>query len=300
MHIILTFLFLALATLGLSQTIQSGSTTVFQERLSYSFMEPDSNVTGALILLPGLGERPESIFKKTNLPRLLIQHGIATIVPHPRQTLIADSHAIAQVNELYRILSDRYRSDTLDLFIGGLSAGGTIAIGYAEYIFEKNIASNLKAVFAIDPPLDMQRIYQSAENKLRYNCKSKLIRKEGIFLRNYLRSIMQGTPVEKPETYVKLSAFSGHERDGGNARYLKSIPIRLYCEPDLDFVRNKYCSELRYEDINAFDLEHLHRFLLQLGNNQAEYITTRGKGFHSWNIVDAADCVKWMTSIENH
>jgi hypothetical protein len=154
--------------------------------------------------------------------------------------------------------------------------------------------SKLKAVFAIDPPLDLNRMYSSAENKARYNCKSKLIRKEGLFIRNYLRRTLHGSPVEKPDEYLKHSAYSANAQGGGNARILKKMPIRLYSEPDLEFVRKKYCDELQYNDINAVDLERLNRFLKSIGNDKSEYITTQGRGFHSWSILDPVDCVEWI------
>ncbi len=108
---------------------------------------------------------------------------------------------------------------------------------------------------------------------------------------------MHGSPQESPDNYLKYSAYSAGRPDGGNARFLKDIPVRLYSEPDLEFVRKTYCEELQYEDINAFDLEKLNKFLNSIGNNKAEYITTKGKGFHSWNILDPIDCTEWILKI---
>ena len=108
---------------------------------------------------------------------------------------------------------------------------------------------------------------------------------------------LNGSPVERPDQYLKYSAFSADAPDGGNAKLLKSIPVRLYSEPDLGFVRNTYCDKLQYEDINVFDLEKLSKFLVSIGNNQAEYIITTDKGFHSWNILDPIDCVNWILTI---
>jgi hypothetical protein len=159
--------------------------------------------------------------------------------------------------------------------------------------------SKLKGVFAIDPPLDLIRMYTSAENKIRYTCKSKLIKKEGTFIKNYLRHNLNGSPQENPASYLKYSAYSQSAPDGGKAKFLTTIPVRLYSEPDLDFVRKTYCEELQYEDINAVDLEKLNKFLTSIGNNKAEYITTKGKGFHSWNILDAVDCMNWILKIDN-
>jgi len=95
------------------------------------------------------------------------------------------------------------------------------------------------------------------------------------------------------------SAYSANDNNGGNAKYLNIIPIRLYTEPDLDFVRKTYCMDLQCDDINAVDLQSLHKFLLKIGNSNAEHIRTKDKGFHSWNILDASGCAEWITRIIN-
>jgi hypothetical protein len=291
------YAFLLFLTIGIDssfgQTIRSDNIKVNHETLSYSYIEPAQEIKGILILLPGWGESTRSIFEKTKLPALLQEKGFVTIVPQLHQTLFADAFTISELNEIITTQSERYHSDHLNVIIGGLSAGGAIAIGYAEHLLSLDTSHNLKAVFAIDPPLDLARMYRSAENKINYDCKSKLIKKEGGFIKKYLTDALKGTPDEHPENYIKLSAFSANTTDGGNAKFLKNIPVRLYSEPDLDFVRNKYCDKLQFEDINAFDLERLNKFLSGI-SNKAEYITTKGRGFHSWNILESNDCADWI------
>ena len=299
LKIILSLCFFTLVAVASGQTINKGKGAINKESFSYFYIEPEHDVKGVLILLPGLGESPQSIFEKTALPRLLAEKGFLTIVPQMNQTLFADDYTIAQINDIISIQTKRYNSIDLDIFIGGLSAGGAVAIGYAEHVLGNDSSIKLKGVFGIDPPLDLRRMYVSAENKIRYNCRSKLIRKEGTFIKRYLLSSMSGTPEERPDQYIKYSAFSASAEDGGNARLLKTIPIRLYTEPDLQFVRKTYCQELQYEDINAVDLEKLSSFLVSIGNRKVEYITTKGKGFHSWNILDPADCANWIIDIAN-
>ncbi|HSC54750.1 MAG TPA: hypothetical protein VLC98_14055 [Phnomibacter sp.] len=280
-----------------AQDVKTGSGKANNKNYSYSFMEPTIPAKGMLILLPGWGENAPSVFGKTKLPGILLEKGFVTIVPQLHQTLFADELAIAILNSIIEAQSGRHGSDHLPVIIGGLSAGGAIAIGYAEHVKRENNLKNLVAVFAIDPPLDLVRMYRSAENKIAYSCKNKLIRKEGANTKNYLTKALDGSPEENPASYRKYAAFSANEPDGGNAKYLQHIPIRLYAEPDLDFVRNTYCQQLQMEDINAFDLEKLNKFLAGMHNNKAEYIATKGRGFHSWNIPEAKDCADWILAI---
>jgi hypothetical protein len=294
---ILSLSFFTLVNVASSQPIKKGKGVVNKETFSYCYMEPEQVVKGILVLLPGWGESPQSIFEKTTLPRLMAKEGFVTVVPQLHQTLIADDYTLAEIEELIALQYKRYSSSTLNFFLGGLSAGGAIAVGYAEHVLAGNTNIKLKGVFAIDPPLDLSRMYKSAENKIRYSCQSKLIRKEGDFIKKYLIRTMNGSPEEQPDQYLKYSTFSANREDGGNAKLLKSIPVRLYSEPDLAFVQKTYCEQLQYEDINAFDLEKLSKFLVGIGNFHAEYITTKEKGFHSWNILDPADCANWILTI---
>jgi hypothetical protein len=136
-------------------------------------------------------------------------------------------------------------------------------------------------------------LYHSAVRKRNYAC-GTLIHKEGSFIKGLLETVTGGTPNTHPAQYLSLSPFSAGAPDGGNARSLKNVPIRLYSEPDIDFVKKKYCRDAVFEDINAVDVEGLALALRLLGNTEAHYIATEGKGFHSWNILDAKDCADWI------
>ena len=294
---LLTLLFLLLVSVTSAQVVRKAQGTAGQETFSFYYMEPRQEVKGVLLLLPGWGERLTAVFDKTALPRLLAEQGFVTVVPQLRQAMFADPFTLAELHEITAILSGWYKSTNLPLVLGGLSAGGNMAIGFAEHILAGDSLLQLKAVFAIDPPLDLARVYRSAENQAHYQCHNKRIRKQGRVLSRRLRRSLGGSPEERPEQYRHYSAFSAGAADGGNARLLLSLPIRLYSEPDLDYARKTYCSELQYTDINATDLEALSRFLKDSGNQRAEYITTQGKGFHSWNILDAADCANWILGL---
>jgi hypothetical protein len=176
--------------------------------------------------------------------------------------------------------------------------GGAIATGYAEHVLATDSITLLKGVIVIDAPLDLERVYSSAERKIKYSC-GGLIRKEGYSIKSELNQALGGAPDAHPDNYLKHSSYSASAVDGGNAKFLKNIPIRLYTEPDLDFLRNKYCADLQYSDLNAIDLKSLSKFLLSIGNKKAEYITTKGKGFHTWNIIEPVDCVNWIVSLTN-
>ncbi len=278
----------------IGQSIDKYKDKVDDLSFTYYVMLPQSKVVGVLILLPGSGENPKSIFEKTSLPQIMVNNGYLIIAPELHNSLFADQSTINELNKIRKIYCDKYMVSSL--IIGGFSSGGAVAVGYAEYLLTSNTSNILKGVFTIDPPLDLTRLYASAQRKINYKCKG-LIMKEGYAIKGILENTLGGSPDAKPEQYLIHSSFSANDSEGGNAKYLKSIPIRLYTEPDLDFVRKTYCADLQIDDINAYDLENLYKFLLKIGNKNVEYITTQGKGFHSWDIVDAPDCANWMVSI---
>jgi hypothetical protein len=294
--LLISILSLALSKQLLGQHIKKYKYKAEGKTFAYYVMQPQTKVNGMLILLPASGEKPHSVFNKTNLPQLLAQNGYLTIIPVIHNTLFADQQTITQLNQIFIDQSQKYVIS--NFIIGGLSSGGAIAVGYAEWLLAKDTQTILKGVFSIDAPLDLSRIYSSAERKIKYSCQG-LIMKEGYSIKNTLDKTLGGSPESNPDQYLKYSSYSANDEDGGSAKFLKNIPIRLYSEPDLDYVRNTYCPDLAFNDINAFDLESLNKFLLRIGNKNSQYIATKGKGFHSWNIVDAVECKDWILRINS-
>ena len=112
---------------------------------------------------------------------------------------------------------------------------------------------------------------------------------------------MGGSPAQVREVYRSRSPFLASEKDGGNARWLKSVPIRLYTEPDVVWMIETIGHD--YYTMNAMDQAALVLQLRALGNTRANLITTTDKGFrppgtrnpHSWTIVDEEDLANWIT-----
>ncbi len=278
------------------QSIKKDKGHVNDKTFSYYYMQPQLKVAGIVILLPATGEKPQSIFNKTSLPKLLAEKGYLTIIPEVHNLLYADQYNLDILDQLFHSQSEKYKISTF--IIGGLSSGGALAARYGEYLLAKDTVIMLKGIIVIDAPLDLKRIYTSAERMINFTCNG-IIKKEGYSNKTQLEQALGGSPAAQPKQYLKYSSYSASEENGGNARFLKNIPIRLYSEPDLDFVRKTYCADFQLEDLNATDLENLNKFLLKIGNTQSQYITTKGKGFHSWNIVDPINCRDWILSISH-
>jgi hypothetical protein len=135
-------------------------------------------------------------------------------------------------------------------------------------------------------------------NLRRANPNSSLEDSQGIL--DALRSAMGGSPNQVRQAYRNRSPFLASEKDGGNARLLKSIPIRLYTEPDVVWMIDNMGHD--YYTMNAIDQGALILQLRSLGNTKAVLITTTGKGYrppgtrnpHSWTIVDEPELAGWI------
>jgi hypothetical protein len=281
---------------AVGQKIIKNTLKLNDEITTYYTIQPKEDITGIVLLLPGRGESPRQVLKNTSLPDVLAAKGYLVMIPGLHYSLFADETIKAQITEILRTQLGKYHLNKPNLFIGGFSAGGTVAMSYSEFLLSYDSATSLKGIFVIDSPLDLGRLYTSSERMLKYNC-SDLIQKEGKLTKQFLDKSLGGSPGDKRENYLALSPYSANSSDGGNAKWLKNIAVRLYTEPDLQFVQKRYCEALRFEDINAVDLEKLNKFLVQTGNNKTEYITTAGKGFHSWNILDPIELTEWIIKV---
>ena len=115
-----------------------------------------------------------------------------------------------------------------------------------------------------------------------------------------MRKIFGGSPDEVYQNYVSNSIYTRGEPLGGNAQYLKTVPVRVYSDPDIDWALKNRGRDLY--DMNAPDHTALIIELNLQGNDRAEFVNCLGKGYrmdgtrhpHSWSLVDADDYVKWM------
>lgn len=87
---------------------------------------------------------------------------ILTIVPTARP--LENLNSIAVIHKMDQIIGSvirQYKIPPHNLIIGGMSVAGTGAIRYTEYCYANKSKEGIKpaAVFAVDPPLDYERLY---------------------------------------------------------------------------------------------------------------------------------------------
>jgi hypothetical protein len=264
---------------------------------------------GLLVMLPGYGSDVNGFsaasYTPSALPARMARQGVLTVVAVPNPATLYESEEplrvldsiIAEVVQQYGLTRDR-------VVVGGFSSGGTGAVRYAQYCARARCEAveRVAGVFAVDSPLDFERIYRGEDVSIRRGAPATNLAEAQMIL-STLRRSLGGSPDEAAEAYRQHSPLLATAPDGGNARLLVGTPIRLYTEPDVQWwMENR---NLDYHGMNSVDHAALINLLRIAGNARAELIVTTGKGYrpdgrrhpHSWSIVDEADLARWIADL---
>lgn len=275
----------------------------WSEKLFYQALVPEK-IKGTLVLLPGGGEVTENVFlNNTRLLQTACDSGLLVIVPSLNFNLALDGGALRFLDLSFGDITRRYQAPADKIVLGGFSLGGLNAIRYTELAHEKagQTAIVPRAVYAIDPPLDWARMYHSFTRAMTRNFSAPAVQEAQTYLQ-MMDQLFGGPPEKFPEPYIRASAYSRGQENGGNARFLANVPLRIYSDPDISwYLENRRAD---YYDINASDQSAMINVLLQLGNKNAEFVTALGSGYrlggkrhpHSWSVAEPVKCLEWILS----
>lgn len=265
----------------------------------YLAIEPEGPVRGALILLPGFGQNPESIFPESKIQNVAYSRGLLTIAIAGGQKLHCDETV---TNKLERGLShvrDKYKLAKDAFVMGGFSAGGTISLRYAQLCHERpeTYPISPQAVFSVDSPVDLEDLWHYFQRELKKNY-SEAGEAEARFVSALMLKEI-GDPATDRDKYQGLSPFSYALTQPGNEQHIKDIPVRIYGDIDVEWLIRQRGRSLY--DSNALNASELINRLYLMGNEQAEFVTAKQPGMrsngqrhpHSWSIVDEVDLVNW-------
>ena len=273
--------------------------------LYYLKLIPKGKIKGAIVVLPSGGETTQDLLKQISIPRLAFDKGIATIIPSINWGTEDRNVEIETLNTIFKEITQKHNIPKENFILGGLSNGGMISLIYAQQsIKEKNFLKP-KGVFGLDVPLDKAHFYEYCQREINRNF-SELGVGEAKWIINDYNKIYGGSPEEFPEKYIEASIYSNGKENGGNAKYLKDIPIRMYTDLDVNWLMNERRRDLY--DWNGTDIVAMINDLKLMGNKDANVIITMGKGIkldgtkhpHSWSIMDNQDCFNWIKNLINN
>lgn len=275
--------------LNKADTTKNYYTIIYPNKLPWS---------GYLFLIPGFGETAENVQLQTDLPKKLAQNGILTIIPTFQDGVLSlgvDSLSQQNLDRIIKDVTSKHKLAGLRFYLGGFSIGGSCAIKFAE-----NAIVKPTAIFAIDPPLDFERFYNSAKRDIRLS-KPNQASQENIYMTERLEKETGGSPKTHLQEYYNLSPYSFSDTTQTSIKKLIDIPLRIYTEPDIHWWLNQRSADLT--SMNATECSAMINELNRLGNQKAELITTQNKGYrkpdnrrhpHSWSIVDNDELIKWL------
>jgi hypothetical protein len=237
------------------------------------------------------------------LNHLAVEKVILVIIPSIN---FGTENGYAEFYILDKIFSEivkEYHVSKDNFILGGLSNGAMISLNYAEKSIKYYGKTFLipRGIFALDSPLDKAHLYKYCEREIERNFTPAGVNEGEWIIEKYKK--LYGTPYKNPKKYIEASIYSYGAKDGGNAKYLKNIPLRMYTDFDVEWLMNQRHRDLY--DWNGTDIIAMINMLKIMGNDDANVIISYGKGFkldgsknpHSWSIMDSQDCLNWITKL---
>lgn len=271
--------------------------------LYYLKSVPKTEIKGVLVILPSGGETTENLLKQITLHKLAVEKGFLIIIPSIN---FGTENGDAEFNILDKIFNEivnEYHVSKDNFILGGLSNGAMISLSYAERAIKNPNKTFLvpKGIFALDSPLDKAHLYQYCEREIERNFTEAGVNEGKWIIGKYKK--LYGTPYKHPKKYAEASIYTYRAKDGGNAKYLKDIPLRMYTDFDVEWLMNQRHRDLY--DWNGTDIIAMINMLKVMGNDDANVIISYGKGFkldgsknpHSWSIMDSQDCLNWISKL---
>ncbi|MDI6033343.1 alpha/beta hydrolase [Flavobacterium sp. LB2P84] len=257
--------------------------------------------TGYIFIIPGFGETAERVLEQTDLPKLTAKSGLLTIIPTFQDGVLSfgiDNLSQQSFNNIILDVREKHKLTDHNYYVGGFSIGGSVAIKFAE-----NAIIKPTAVFAIDPPLDLERYYNSSKREIRLSV-SKSPDEERVYFIERIEKEMGGSPETALKNYYKTSPYSFSDTSQTAIKNIVKLPLRIYSEPDINWWLKENAED--FTGMNVTECSAMINELNRLGNTKAELIITQNKGYrspdntkhpHSWSIVDNDELIKWLLGI---
>jgi hypothetical protein len=266
-------------------------------------MPQSGNINGVLILLPGFGQKAESIFPESKLHNVAYVNDILTIAIAGGRKIYADESIIQKLNAGIKHAQNKYSISSANYIIGGFSAGGTISLRYAEYCYEKVGEAPItpRGVVTVDSPVDLFQMLKYFQREIKRNFSGVGMNEANIVSKIMLDEI--GDPINNEDNWARLTPFNVKLDEAGNEQHLLHTAVRCYGDIDVAWMLKNRRRSLY--DSNSLDASELIARLILMGNEQAEFVMAKQAGYrsnglrhpHSWSIVDEVEFMQWALKI---
>ncbi|MFY7733407.1 MAG: hypothetical protein ACOVSR_07960 [Bacteroidia bacterium] len=269
--------------------------------------KPSIEPTGLLLLLTSFGETPKNAANETTIQTVAAKNGLITVfasLQYGTQTFFIDSLSQFNLDALIPTIQKKYNLTDKPLYLGGFSLGGSGIIKYAERAYSSKTLVKPKAIFAIDAPIDFEKMYYSLEYAAKYSTVN-IAKMEADYFIKRLQYEFQSTPYIDKTPFHIISPYSFSDTIQTNIQPLKDCPILLISEPDIIWQMEERNRSMY--DLNTLDASMVINALRLMGNKKAKLVLTNNKGYrkltgrknpHSWSIADAEETVSWLINFK--
>lgn len=266
---------------------------------SYELTKPTDNLKKVLVLFGGFSEKPADIEREFKILQTAKENNVAVVYMNYSQNLWLEANEKQQLAEQLQNIFLENKLPTNDIYLGGFSSGGNVALLIASFLSEKtDFKLAPKGVFTVDSPIDLVALYRSSEKNIARKFSDVSIQESNWIIETLGKRF--GKPDSNIAKYQDYAVYTAQTNHFDNLQYLKNTKIRLYTEPDTLWW--KVNRKADYDQMNAFYIKRLYESLKAAGFNQVAYIPTANKGYrangdrhpHSWSIVDKSELMKWV------
>jgi hypothetical protein len=266
----------------------------------YLAIQPKSKqIKGAIVLLTSFLS-PEDLLSETKLHNVAYNNDILTVFAPMKQKLYADEFSVRRINVILKDIVERFHADTSSFVLAGYDESGTIALRYTELTYQhpSRFPVQPKAVFCIDSPVNLFQLWHWSEEQIKKNFWPGAVGDAHYYLDSMTKE--NGTIYNNKQRYLELTPFNSESDSTGNEQYLKSIPVRLYYDMDINWHLQNRRNSLY--DTKMPEGSELIKRLMLMGNNRAEFMIAKQPGVRSdgvrrpnaLSIVDEVDCIGWV------
>ncbi len=164
-----------------------------------------SNQKALLILFPCFSCNIDHTKAEAKFLENMDKIGISTLLLDYNQKLfLTDKEKTDLEKELNQIL-DKHSINKNNVYIGGFSSGGNIAILLGNDLIKTKNKLQPKGVFVVDSPLDLENLYQGAQKDIQEKSNNDAV-EEGHFIINMFDENL-GKPVDSIQNYAYYSPY---------------------------------------------------------------------------------------------
>ena len=258
------------------------------------------NQNGLLILFPCFPCTSENTKTEFNITDLSIKNGFSVLRMNFNAHLYLNSLEKQKLANLLTTVISKQDLSNQNIYIGGFSSGGNIALLISDYLVKINSKITPKGVFDVDSPVDLLGLYKTSEKNIKNNFSKPSVAESNWIKKQFDNDF--GLPENSIKNYEANSPYTYETQNIENLKNLKKLKIRFYTEPDLNWWRKNRKNE--FKDLNAFYIQKLtEKLKSEFGDNHVELIRTENRGYrkngerhpHSWSIIDKKELISWMT-----